>query len=87
MASLTDYLVRLLPNKYVKREYLKSGARYAYWSSYLMNSADPIQGREFERKFEFWQKEYVRRGFQPVSMDQLELATSESKLQEILKRI
>jgi len=99
MASLSDYINRflvnvpllptsLLPDEVVKRRYVKAGADYADSLSYTLHGADPIQQKEFMFKHDYWERELIRRGFNPVSIDQLyESGANDTKFEEVVKGI
>ena len=77
MASLSDYINRflvnvpllptsLLPDEVVKRRYVKAGADYADSLSYTLHGADPIQQKEFMFEHDYWERELIKRGYNPV---------------------
>lgn len=62
------FLVRLLPRKQLFKRYLDAGSDFGFAVSYLY-MGESVDFEERLDRWAFWEQEYLRRGFQVVSLD------------------
>ena len=83
--ALEDYLVRLVPNFVVRNRYVVIGSEYADALSYTPHGG--VINGELSQAFEFWQREHLKRGFYPLSTEELaEAYGNDAKVKELIER-
>jgi len=83
--ALEDYLVRFVPDFIVRKRYVVIGSEYADALSYTLHGG--VINRELSQAFEFWQREHLKRGFYPLSTEELaEAYGNDVKVKELIER-
>jgi len=68
MGQIKKKFVKWLTNKMIIRNYKKAGKEYGEALSYCCYSP-PGNLLSAKENFEFWEKEYKKRGFRPINKD------------------